>query len=103
MKELNVSKNTIKSIINTTLTSKQIDDAVKEYGLATKGKPQEPEKGFSLKSVHYERQTLETVYIPDYYYDMIEQMCPGLQYLEVFSHRQYSDSWHIFDTNSGNN
>ena len=71
--------------------------------IATKGKPQEPEKGFSLKSVHYERQTLETVYIPDYYYDMIEQMCPGLQYLEVFSHRQYSDSWHIFDTNSGNN
>ena len=36
MKELNVSKNTIKSIINTTLTSKQIDDAVKEYGILIK-------------------------------------------------------------------
>lgn len=71
--------------------------------IAAKGNPREPEKGFSLKSVHYERQTSGTFYIPDYYYDMIEQMCPGLQYLEVFSHRQYSDSWHIFDTNSDNN
>lgn len=71
--------------------------------IAAKGNPREPEKGFSLKSVHYERQTSRTVYIPDYYYDMIEQMCPGLQYLEVFSHRKHSDSWHIFDTNSDNN
>lgn len=71
--------------------------------IASKGNPEKPMEGFKLNSVHYERQTLETVYIPDYYYDMIEQMCPGLQYLEVFSHRQYSDSWHFFDTNSGNN
>ena len=71
--------------------------------IASKGNPEKPMEGFKLNSVHYERQTLETVYIPDYYYDMIEQMCPGLQYLEVFSHRQYSDSWHIFDTNSDNN
>ena len=71
--------------------------------IASKGNPEKPMEGFKLNSVHYERQTLETVYIPDYYYDMIEQMCPGLQYLEVFSHRQYSDSWHFFDTNFDNN
>ncbi len=65
--------------------------------IATKGNPEAPIKGFSLMSVYYERQTSETVYIPDYYYDMIEQMCPGQQYLEVFSHRQYNDSWHIFE------
>ena len=65
--------------------------------IATKGSPEKPMDGFKLNSVHYERQTLDTVYIPDYYYDMIEQMCPGQQYLEVFSHRQYSDSWHVYD------
>ncbi|GEM_PF-3399570 len=65
--------------------------------IATKGSPENPMEGFKLNSVHYERQTLDTVYIPDYYYDMIEQMCPGQQYLEVFSHRQYSDSWHVYD------
>lgn len=65
--------------------------------IATKGNPEAPIKGFSLMSVYYERQTSETVYIPDYYYDMIEQMCPGQQDLEVFSHRQYNDSWHIFE------
>lgn len=70
--------------------------------IATKGTPKEPVKGFSLASVHYERQTLDTIYIPDYYYDMIEQMCPGQQYLEVFSHRQYSDSWHILNLTSNN-
>lgn len=71
--------------------------------IASKGNPEKPMEGFKLNSVHYERQTLDTVHIPDYYYDMIEQMCPGQQYLEVFSHRQYSDSWHVFDTNSNNN
>lgn len=70
--------------------------------IATKGTPKEPVKGFKLNSVHYERQTLETIYIPDYYYDMIEQMCPGQPYLEVFSHRQYSDSWHILNLTSNN-
>ena len=65
--------------------------------IATKGSPENPMEGFKLNSVHYERQTLDTVYIPDYYYDMIDHMCPGLQYLEVFSHRQYSDSWHVYD------
>lgn len=71
--------------------------------VATKGSPEKPMEGFKLNSVHYERQTLDTVHIPDYYYDMIEQMCPGQQYLEVFSHRQYSDSWHVFDINPNNN
>lgn len=71
--------------------------------MATKGSPEKPMKEFKLNSVHYERQTLDTVHIPDYYYDMIEQMCPGQQYLEIFSHRQYSDSWHVFDTNLNNN
>jgi hypothetical protein len=71
--------------------------------IASNGNPEKPMEGFKLNSVHYERQTSRTVYIPDYYYDMIEQMCPGLQYLEVFSHRKHSDSWHIFDTNSDNN
>lgn len=71
--------------------------------IATKGTPEKLEKSFSLTSVHYDRQTLDTIYIPDYYYSMIEQMCPEQQYLEVFSHRQYSDSWHILDTNFNNN
>lgn len=71
--------------------------------IATKGTPEEPVKGFRLASVYYERQTLDTIYIPEYYYDMIEQMCPGQQYLEVFSHRQHSDSWHVLDTNFNNN
>lgn len=67
--------------------------------IALKGNPKIPATAFQLASVYLEHKTPEMTSIPDYYFDMMEQMFPGEQYLEVFSCRQFSDKWHIFETN----
>ena len=67
--------------------------------IAIKGNPKKPAIEFQLASIHLEHKTSEMTSIPDYYFDMMEQMFPGEQYLEVFSCRQFSDKWHIFETN----
>lgn len=71
--------------------------------IGTKGTPTEPLTDFQMASLHFEHQTTDMTAMPDYYYSMIEQMCPGEQYLEVFSNRQFSDSWHLYEPNSNPN
>ena len=66
--------------------------------LAVKGDPARPHNTFKAESIFFEHQPSATHYVPDYFYDLIANMCPGKQYLEVFSNRQFSDSWHILDT-----
>ena len=66
--------------------------------LAVKGDPARPHNTFQAESIFFEHQPSATHYVPDYFYDLIANMCPGKQYLEVFSNRQFSDSWHILDT-----
>lgn len=68
--------------------------------VAIKGTPKEPDNDFQLASVYFEHKTPELLSLPDYYFSMMEEMNPGEQYLEVFSCRQFSDKWHIFETNS---
>ena len=63
--------------------------------IALKGQPNEPVNEFQLKSVHFDHKTTELLSLPDYYFSMMEEMCPGEQYLEVFSCRQFSDKWHV--------
>ena len=70
--------------------------------LAVKGEPERPHNSFKAESVFFEHQASATHYVPDYFYELIENMCPGKQYLEVFSNRQFSDSWHIFDAKTNN-
>lgn len=71
--------------------------------LGTKGDPVAPMTGFQMASLHFEHQIEDMKCLPDYYYSMIEQMCPGEQYLEVFSNHQFSDSWHLYELNSNQN
>lgn len=71
--------------------------------LGTKGAPVAPTSDFQMASLHFEHKTEDMTYLPDYYYDMIEQICPGEQYLEVFSNRQFSESWHLYEPNSNQN
>lgn len=71
--------------------------------LGTKGAPIAPTSDFQMASLHFEHKTEDMAYLPDYYYDMIEQMCPSEQYLEVFSNRQFSESWHLYEPNSNQN
>lgn len=68
--------------------------------VAIKGTPKEPDNDFQLASVYFEHKTPELLSLPDYYFSMMEEMNPGEQYLEVFSCCQFSDKWHIFETNS---
>lgn len=70
--------------------------------LAVKGDPERPHNTFKAESVFFEHQSSATHYVPDYFYELIENMCLGKQYLEVFSNRQFSDSWHILDTKTNN-
>lgn len=70
--------------------------------LAVKGDPARPHNTFQAESIFFEHQPSATHYVPDYFYDLIANMCPGKQYLEVFSNRQFSDSWHILDTKTNN-
>ncbi len=63
--------------------------------IALKGQPNEPVNEFQLESVHFDHKTTELLSLPDYYFSMMEEMCPGEQYLEVFSYRQFSDKWHV--------
>lgn len=70
--------------------------------LAVKGEPERPHNTFKAESVFFEHQSSATHYVPDYFYELIKNMCPGKQYLEVFSNRQFSDSWHILDTKTNN-
>lgn len=67
--------------------------------IALKGQPNEPVNEFQLLSIHFEHKTKSLTSLPDYYFSMMEEMCPGEQYLEVFSNRQFSDKWHIFEIN----
>lgn len=67
--------------------------------VAIKGTPKEPDNDFQLSSVYFEHKTPELLSLPDYYFSMMEEMNPGEQYLEVFSCRQFSEKWHIFETN----
>lgn len=67
--------------------------------IAIKGNPKEPDNDFQLASVYLEHKTPELLSLPDYYFSMMEEMNPGEQYLEVFSCRQFSDKWHIFEIN----
>ena len=67
--------------------------------IALKGAPKEPEKDFRLETVYFEHKTPELLSLPDYYFGMMEMMCPGEQYLEVLSCRQFSDKWHVFEIN----
>ncbi len=67
--------------------------------IAVKGNPGKPHETFKAESIYFEHQASATHYVPDNFYDLVEKMVPGeKQYLEVFSTRQYSDSWHIIDT-----
>lgn len=70
--------------------------------LAVKGDPERPHNTFKAESVFFEHQSSATHYVPDYFYELIENMCLGKQYLEVFSNRQFSESWHILDTKTNN-
>ena len=70
--------------------------------LAVKGDSERPHNTFKAESVFFEHQSSATHYVPDYFYELIENMCLGKQYLEVFSNRQFSDSWHILDTKTNN-
>lgn len=70
--------------------------------LAVKGDPERPHNTFKAESVFFEHQSSATHYVPDYFYELIENMCLSKQYLEVFSNRQFSDSWHILDTKTNN-
>ena len=70
--------------------------------LSVKGDPERPHNTFKAESVFFEHQSSATHYVPDYFYELIENMCLGKQYLEVFSNRQFSDSWHILDTKTNN-
>lgn len=67
--------------------------------IALKGQPTEPVNEFQLESVHFNHKTTELLSLPDYYFSMMEEMCPGEQYLEVFSCRQYSDKWNVLKIN----
>ncbi|MBR1601548.1 MAG: hypothetical protein IJ677_08230 [Alphaproteobacteria bacterium] len=67
--------------------------------IALKGQPNEPVNEFQLESVHFDHKTIELLSLPDYYFSMMEEMCPGEQYLEVFSCRQFSDKWHVLKIN----
>ena len=67
--------------------------------IALKGQLDEPVNEFQLESVHFNHKTTELLSLPDYYFSMMEEMCPGEQYLEVFSCRQYSDNWNVLKIN----
>lgn len=67
--------------------------------IALKGQPDNPANEFQLESVHFDHKTTELLSLPDYYFSMMEEMCPGEQYLEVFSCRQYSDNWNVLKIN----
>lgn len=67
--------------------------------VAIKGNQEKPAKDFQLLSIHFEHKTKSLTSLPDYYFSIMEEMNPGKQYLEVFSNRQFSDKWHIFEIN----
>ena len=67
--------------------------------VAIKGDQEKPANEFQLLSIYFEHKTQSLTSLPDYYFSMMEEMNPGKQYLEVFSCRQFSDKWHIFEIN----
>ena len=56
----------------------------------------------SAKGTEYDKVTGLDLGADDYLakpFGMMEMMCPGEQYLEVLSCRQFSDKWHVFEIN----
>lgn len=64
--------------------------------IATKGNPAAPITDFRLESVHFDNQNQGQADLPDYYYDIMENLVPGGVFLEVFSKRCYDSQWSIF-------
>ncbi len=71
--------------------------------VAVKGCPDKPIDYTRLQSISFDAQAEENEYLPDYYYSSLEALIPGGAYLEVFSTRQFSDQWFVFDPREADN
>lgn len=63
--------------------------------VGTKGKVSPPEPSARVSSVYSEPRGVHSAK-PDYYYTLIENMCPGRRYLELFARRKHSESWEVW-------
>lgn len=71
--------------------------------IATKGNTTIPDTMYRIPSVYFEKlNKKDTNTKPDYYFEMIEKICPNQAYLEVFSERKYSTKWTIFNNELNN-
>ncbi len=71
--------------------------------IGVNGCPNAPIDYTRLKSVFFDAQAQEENHSPDYYYSSFEALIPGGAYLEVFSTRQFSDQWFVFDPREADN
>lgn len=60
-----------------------------------KGKYATPPKDVRISSVYSEKLGKHSKK-PDFYYKMIEDMCPGGTYLELFAHKKHSNKWTVW-------
>lgn len=62
--------------------------------IGIKGKYTTPTIDTKISSVYREtrRNNFDK---PEFYYSMIEQMCPGGKYLEIFAQKKYSSEWDV--------
>jgi len=71
--------------------------------IAVKGRPDNPIDYTRLQSISFDAQVPGNKYLPDYYYSGLETLMQGGAYLEVFSTRQFSDQWFVFNPQEADN
>jgi N6-adenosine-specific RNA methylase IME4 len=63
--------------------------------IGVKGKYAIPQTDVRVSSVYSEKCDFNSKK-PDYYYKMIEEMCPVDRYLELFASKPYSERWTVW-------
>jgi N6-adenosine-specific RNA methylase IME4 len=63
--------------------------------VGTKGDVMLPAEGVRESSVYREKNTTHSKK-PDYYYGLIERMCPNGKYLELFARKRHSEKWAVW-------
>jgi N6-adenosine-specific RNA methylase IME4 len=62
--------------------------------IGVKGKYTVPPTDVRVSSIHSEKSS-EHSRKPDFYYSMIEQMCPNGKYLEIFAQNEHNSKWSV--------